>query len=62
MCCGGEDSGSGRVASGGLVGEVSGVNSNGVTVPLSSVSKLDRPDEGLVNGVCGDCDSGGNGM
>ena len=62
MCCGGEDSGLGRVVLGGLVGEGSGVNSNGVTVPLSSISKLDRPDEGLVNDVCGDCDPGRKGM
>jgi hypothetical protein len=39
---------------GGLVGEVSGVKSNGVLVPLLIISKLDKPDKGLVNNVGGD--------
>ena len=33
----------------GLMGDVSGVNSNGVWMLLSIASKLERPDEGLVS-------------
>ena len=43
---------SGRGVVGGFVGDVAGVNSNGVNDPILSMwSKLDSPDEGLVRTV-----------
>jgi len=43
----GSGSGSGVLA--GLVGDVSGVNSNGVCMLLSITSKLEKLDDGLVS-------------
>ena len=45
----------------GLVGDGSGVKSNGVWMMLSTPSKLEKPDDGLVSDA-GKLESGGNGI
>jgi len=60
MSRGGDGSVSGRGVLVGLMGDVSGVNSNGVWMLLSIASKLENPDDGLVSDDEGRV-SGGNG-
>ena len=57
-------SGSGRGLLVGLVGDGSGVKSNGVWMTLSTPTKLEKPDDGLLsdNGKLGKLVSGENGM
>ena len=58
---GGAGSGLGRGMLVDFLGDVSGVNWNGVWTGLSSTSKLERPDDGLVSDD-GGRDSSGDGL